>query len=150
MQRNKLQKCWYRLSLCQKKLTNVTHLLTILTLHPELTKPHELYTEHISDVHCNDILFRSHTTLLPAIPIIIVFGINGIKLKPFPLTIRMIGRMTIFGSWRYWIFGGSKWHKSTIMSMGNMEWNIMMTRPNHQHTHFTNRTELTPANMSTV
>ena len=27
------------------------HLLTTLTIHPDVTKPHELYTEHISDVH---------------------------------------------------------------------------------------------------
>ena len=100
---------------CRKKLNNVTHLVTTLTLHPDQTKPHELYTEHISDVHCNDILFRSHTTLLLAIPIIIAFGINGIvlsisleifSLKPFPLTNRMIGRMIIFGSWTCWIFDG--------------------------------------------
>ena len=127
-----------------------------LTPHPEI--PHLTKPLIWCSLQWYTGLFRSHTTLLLAIPFIIVFRINGIvlntwleifSLKPFPLPIKMIGRMTVFGSWTYWIFGGSKWHKSTIMSTGHVEWNIMMIRSNHQHTHFTNRTKLTPANMST-
>ena len=37
------------------------------------------------------------------------------------LTIRMIGRMTTFGSWTYWICYGQKCYKSPIISMGNMD-----------------------------
>ena len=37
------------------------------------------------------------------------------------LTIRMIGRMTIFGSWTYWICYAQKGYKSPIISMGNMD-----------------------------
>ena len=37
------------------------------------------------------------------------------------LTIRMMGRMTTFGSWTYWIHYGQEGYKALIISMGNMD-----------------------------